>query len=288
MGETWTNEQIISDALGRGADVQIGARDNSWRLSRWRQFVGTYELPALPDPTFVVHIAGKPQIRTRLADGWSETSSIPGCATILPSGRPSGWLVDGELDVVTLSIASRDLQGVPAADQFRALRFAFSDPLGVALTRQILAEIYAPQDEARKVYVSTLVDALTAHMLRGPLAANGTPIPTSDFSAHRLHAVMNAVLAKPGDDHPIEAMAAMTGLTPSHFCRVFKRATNLTPHQFVMKARLERAQDLLATTDLSVAQIADQLGFASQSHLTRAFRGFTGATPGAWRQQSLA
>lgn len=288
MAETWTNEQIIADALGRGADVQIGARDNSWRLSRWRQFVGTYELPALPDPTFVVHIAGKPQVRTRLTSGWSETSSIPGCATILPSGRPSGWLVDGELDVVTLSIASDDLHGVPAADQFRALRFAFADPLGVALTRQILAELYAPQDDARKVYVSTLVDALTAHMLRGPLAANDTPIPTSEFSAHRLHAVMNAVLAKPGDDHPIEAMAATAGLTPSHFCRVFKRATNLTPHQFVMKARLERAQELLATTDLPVAQISDQLGFASQSHLTRAFRTFTGATPGAWRQRSLA
>ncbi|BEV01073.1 AraC family transcriptional regulator [Novosphingobium olei] len=287
MGESWTNEQIIADALGRGADVQIGARDNSWRLSRWRQFVGTYELPALPDPTFVVHIAGKPQVRTRLQDGWSETSSIPGCATILPSGRPSGWLVDGELDVVTLSIASRDLQGVPAADQFRALRFAFSDPLGVALTRQILAEIYAPQDDARKVYVSTLVDALTAHMLRGPLAANDTAIPTSEFSAHRLHGVMNTVLAQPGDDHPIEALAAIAGLTPSHFCRVFKRATNLTPHQFVMKARLERAQDLLVTTDLTIAQISDQLGFASQSHLTRAFRTFTGVTPAAWRQQSL-
>jgi AraC family transcriptional regulator len=284
MAETWTNEQIIADALGRGADVQIGARDNSWRLSRWRQFVGTYELPALPDPTFVVHIAGKPQVRTRLHEGWSETSSIPGCATILPSGRPSGWLVDGELDVVTLSIASRDLQGAPAAEQFRTLRFAFADPLGVALTRQILAELYAPQDDARKVYVSTLADALTAHMLRGPLAANDTAFPTSEFSAHRLHQVMNAVLARPGDEHPIEAMAAMAGLTPSHFCRVFKRATKFTPHQYVMKARIERAQDMLTCTDMTVSQISDEMGFASQSHFTRAFRGLTGSTPGAWRQ----
>ncbi|MCW1381590.1 AraC family transcriptional regulator [Novosphingobium sp. KCTC 2891] len=283
MAESWTNEQIIADALGRRADVQIGARDASWRLSRWRQFVGTYELPALPDPTFVVHIAGKPRVKTRLSHGWSETSSIPGCATIVPAGRPSGWLVDGELDVVTLSIASRDLERSSARDQFAAMRFAFSDPLGVALTRQVLAELYAPQTAERKVYVATLVDALKAHMLRGPFAANDTAFPVSEFSAHRIHHVMNAVQERPAEEHSIEAMAAQVGLTPSHFCRVFKRATSLTPHQYVMKARIERAQEMLATTELSMAQIAEAMGFGSQSHFARAFRNFTGTTPTMWR-----
>jgi AraC family transcriptional regulator len=58
----------------------------------------------------VVHIAGKPRVKTWDRDGWSEASSIPGCATIIPSGRPTGWLVDGELDVVTLSIAEDQLR----------------------------------------------------------------------------------------------------------------------------------------------------------------------------------
>lgn len=281
--QTWTNEAIISDALGRAADLEIGSTGEGWRLSRWRQFVGSYQLPALPDPTFVVHIAGKPQVRTWERDGWSETASIPGCATILPAGQPSGWLVDGELDVVTLSIRGDDLKGTAAQDQFQRLRFAFADPLGVALTRQILGELYAPQTPERQTYVTALAGALKAHMVRGPKNDGAVGIPTSEFAAYRLHHIMNGVRARPEADHSLEAMAAEAGLTPSHFCRVFKRATGVTPHAFVMRARLERAQDLLGTSDLSIAQIADALGFASQSHFTRAFRAHAGQTPSAWR-----
>ena len=78
-------------------------------------------------------------------------------------------------------------------------------------------------------------------------------------------------------------MAAQAGLTPSHFCRVFKRATGVTPHQYVMKARLDRARDLLGQSDLSIAQVAEMTGFTSQSHFTRAFRQYAGDTPSGWR-----
>ena len=94
-----TSEPIISDTLGRAPDVELGSEADGWRLCRWRQFVGSYDLPALPDPIFVVHIAGKPHVRTRQQGAWSEMSSTPGCATIVPAGQKTGWLVDGELDV---------------------------------------------------------------------------------------------------------------------------------------------------------------------------------------------
>lgn len=285
--ESWSNEQIISDVLGRSADIEIGCDHAGWRLSRWRQFVGAYNLPALPDPTFVVHIAGKPRVKTWDRDSWSEATSIPGCATIVPAGQETGWLVDGELDVVTLSIASRDLRSVPLRDQFKRLRFAFADPLGVALTRQILAELYAPQNPERTVYVTALTDALKAHMLRGPNSGPGTSFPTSDFAGYRIHHIMNSVLQKPEAEHSLEMMAADAGLTPSHFCRVFKKATGISPHQYVMKARLDRAQDLLSSSDLSIAAIAEAMGFTSQSHFTRAFRAYSGQTPSSWRARSI-
>jgi AraC family transcriptional regulator len=281
----WNGEAIIADALGRAPDMQLGSESDGWRLSRWRQFVGSYTLPALPDPIFVVHIAGKPNVRTWERDGWSETTSIPGCATIVPSGQPTGWLVDGELDVVTLSVASADLQNAPALDQFKRMRFAFSDPLGVALTRQVLGELYAPRSPERDVYVGALVNALKAHMLRGPIAANAAEIPTTAFSSYRLHHVMNAVLQHPEAQHSLEEMAAQAGVTPSHFCRIFRKATGVSPHQYVMKARLDRAQQLLAQSDAPLSSIADALGFTSQSHFTRAFRQFTGETPSDFRRR---
>ena len=283
----WNGEAIIADALGRAPDVQLGAESDGWRLSRWRQFVGSYTLPPLPDPIFVVHIAGKPTVRTWDRDGWSETSSFPGCATIVPAGQSTGWLVDGELDVVTLSLTATSLRDSSASERFKRMRFAFSDPLGVALTRQVLGELYAPTSPERDVYVGALVGALKAHMLRGPLSGAGD-IPIAAFSAHRLHHVMNAVLQHPEGDHSIETMAAQAGLTPSHFCRVFKKANAVTPHQYVLKARLDRAQQLLSQTETSIAQIADLLGFTSQSHFTRVFRQFTGRTPSDFRREDQA
>lgn len=284
QAKIWDNEAVIIDALGRAPDVQLGSTADGWKLCRWRQFVGSYSMPGLPDPIFTVHIAGKPRVKTWDRDGWSEVSSIPGCATIIPSGQPTGWLVDGELDVVTLSVSSEMLQTASALEQFRRMRFAFADPLGVALTRQVLAELYAPPSPEREVYVGALVNALKAHILRGPKASS-PDIPTSAFSAYRLHHIMNRILQNPEANHSLEELAAEAGITPSHFCRVFRKATGISPHQYVMKAKLDRAQQMLVQSDLAMATIADFLGFTSQSHFTRAFRQFAGQTPSDFRRR---
>lgn len=279
-----TGEDIISDCLGRAPDVQLGDAREGWRLSRWRQFVGSYRLPSLPDPIFVVHIAGKPQVRTWQRDSWSDAASIPGCATIVPAGQPTGWLVDGELDVVTLSMANAELRGAPAARQFEAMQFAFADPLGVALTRQVLAELYAPRDDGREAYLGALVGALRAHMLRGP---GHVQIPTADFSGYRLHKVLDAILEAPEAPHDIEALAALTGVSPSHFSRIFKQATGESPHRYVVKARIERAKELLLQSGSSVRQIAEATGFQTQAEFARAFRRETGEAATGFRQRRL-
>jgi AraC-like DNA-binding protein len=74
--------------------------------------------------------------------------------------------------------------------------------------------------------------------------------------------------------------AIITKMTHSLSLTSFLR---LSPHQYVIKARLDRAQELLAGSDLTIAQVADALGFTSQSHFTRAFRAHAGQTPSAWR-----
>ncbi len=253
MGESvkiLTNEAIISDTLQRAPDVELSSEEDGWRLCRWRQFVGTYTLPPLPQPMFTVHIAGKPHVKTWESGAWSAMSSTPGCATVVPLGQQTGWLVDGELDVVTLSICTTQLKTAAHPDQFKRMRFAFADPLGVALSRQVLAELYAPPAPERDVYVRALVNALKAHILRGSTTAGASDIPTAGFSAYRLHHIMNIVLQHPEGTYTLEEMAADAGVTPPHFCRVFRKATGMSPHQYVMKAKLERAQQMLAQSQL--------------------------------------
>lgn len=282
----WDNKDIIRGVLGRAPDVEMNSFGGGWSLCRWRQFVGRYSLPALPQPVFAVHVAGKPQVKTGDRDGWTEASSIPGCATIIPAGMPTDWLVDGELDAVTLSMPPDVLAGLPHADRFDKMRFAFADPLAVALTRQILSELYAPQTEERTAYIAAMANALKAHILSGP-PAHGNPVelPVSDFSAYRLHQIMNAVLADPAQEHSLEQMALVAGVTPSHFCRLFKKAMGISPHQYVMQARLDRAQQMLVQTNLNLATLSEMAGFTSQSHFSRAFRARFGMAPSDYRQQ---
>lgn len=169
--------------------------------------------------------------------------------------------------------------------RLREMMFAFVDPLGVALARQIVAELYSDDIDARQDYIKALVHALKGHMRDGLGACGKTGrIPTADFSAYRLHRVVNAIHATPEADHSIERMAAEAGIGASHFSHVFRQAFGLSPHQFVLKVRLERAAEMLLQSNMSIAMISEMLGFTSQSHFSRAFRGRYGTTPTEYRK----
>lgn len=81
-------------------------------------------------------------------------------------------------------------------------------------------------------------------------------------------------------------LANLAGLSLSHFARSFRRSVGLPPHSYVKQRRVARARQMLAATDLPVAEIALVLGFSDQSHFTRRFREVTGVPPGAYRFQN--
>jgi AraC family transcriptional regulator len=80
-----------------------------------------------------------------------------------------------------------------------------------------------------------------------------------------------------------DEIATALGLDPFTFGRGFKRATGMTPHQYIIRCRLRRAMRLLARDELTLADIAIEVGFSCQSHLTNQFRKHLGTTPGAFR-----
>lgn len=89
-------------------------------------------------------------------------------------------------------------------------------------------------------------------------------------------------------DRPVAELAGRCGLSRSHFIRAFKASMGLPPHHWLMRRRVERARELLARSDDSIAAIAASCGFADQSHLTRVFHAATGASPAAWRRRRKA
>lgn len=85
----------------------------------------------------------------------------------------------------------------------------------------------------------------------------------------------------------LETLAAIAGLSQSHYSRAFKASTGLAPYQWQLRARVVRAQALLMTTNCSLETIAEATGFADAVHFGRTFRKVTGATPAAWRSARL-
>ncbi len=81
----------------------------------------------------------------------------------------------------------------------------------------------------------------------------------------------------------VPALAAEAHLSPHHFIRRFKEAYGETPHQYVLTRRVERAQELLRNTDLSVSEICLDVGFQSLGSFSAAFRRVAGMTPTAYR-----
>jgi AraC-like DNA-binding protein len=86
-------------------------------------------------------------------------------------------------------------------------------------------------------------------------------------------------------DLSVEELASHLGISPSYFARSFRSSVGLAPHAYLMRRRLLRAQELLASTDLPLIDIALATGFADQSHFCRRFHQMMGMPPRTFRHQ---
>jgi transcriptional regulator of acetoin/glycerol metabolism/AraC-like DNA-binding protein len=103
------------------------------------------------------------------------------------------------------------------------------------------------------------------------------------LSAGTIRRVREYVDVHLGESINLGMLAAVAGLSVHHFAREFKQSAGVTPHHYLTQKRVERAQEMLARTDLSLSEVAYATGFSDQGHLARHFRHMLGTTPGAFR-----
>lgn len=139
------------------------------------------------------------------------------------------------------------------------------------------------------LYAESLVDALAAHFLRRFSAGrHSLREGNGGLSSYKLRRTIAYIKAHLAHELSLATLAAVAETSPAHFARLFKHATGLTPHQYVISCRMEETKRLLAETDEPLIDIGLQVGCADQSHFTALFHKHVGLTPKAYRDSSTS
>jgi AraC family transcriptional regulator len=134
-----------------------------------------------------------------------------------------------------------------------------------------------------RLYLESLTEALTINLLcryaegrsRHGHARGGLP-------PILLRRVLDYMEAHLGNEIGLKELANLVGLSTHHFGQAFRASTGIAPHRYLIERRINRARQLLLAGH-PIVDIAAEVGFASQSHLTSNFRKLVGTTPGRYR-----
>jgi AraC family transcriptional regulator len=231
----------------------------------------------------------------RAAGGFRATAHGKGGVCVLPSGQPfAARLGGGETECLAIYLDPA-LVARAASDAGRAARgfevvarSSPRDPVVSQVGMALLAEMEGDAPGGR-LYAESLANVLAVHLLRNYAGANeGARRFAGGLSGGRLRRVLSYIAENHDRELTLDELAGAATMSTFHFAREFKRATGETPHQHLLKFRVERAKALLAESQLPLAEVGLRTGFSHQSHFTRLFRRFTGTTPHTYRLMSRA
>ncbi len=216
-----------------------------------------------------------------------------GGMTVTPAGQSRHWCWNHSTDVLLLQLQPQLISQVAIASEIDinqielVNRFGIYDPQMEWISKSLLAEMQS-NGLAGRLYTESLINLLVIHLLRQHSAfGQSLKTDTRQFSPSRLKRVLEYIHDNLEQNLSLVDLATLANLSPSRFTRVFRQETGLSPHQYLIQARIERAKHLLRSgSEVSIGRIAHQVGFADQSHFTRHFKRIVGVTPKVILQDS--
>lgn len=214
----------------------------------------------------------------------------PGALCLIPQGSGSDWGIGGASRFVHLYLADdrlrhfmsetldREPNGLDLPDRtfFRAPEMAAA-----------MARLAGTCDEGDAIGAAEIVEELCAGLVTDPeLGGRGHRPLRGGLAPHVSRRVLEAMRADLRRTPSLDALAAIAGLSPFHFQRMFRVSHGASPAGHLEALRVEAAKRAMRA-GVGLAETADACGWSSQSHFTRAFRIATGTTPGRWRRAVL-
>ncbi len=251
---------------------------------------GEASVPGLQEYWAVVHRSESSDVAVKVAGRWQKARANPGDITIVPKEAPSEWYLDKPVEALQLyiqpAVIAQIMEQIIDIDPSRLEiidRLAVRDPLIQHIGLALLAELQTNAPLGH-LYAESLIQTLAMHLVRhhSTLWLPSLPI-TGGLSPQKLQHALDYINDHLDREVSLADLAAAVDLSPYHFTRLFKQSMGSAPHQYLIERRIEAAKRLLSTTQLSIAEIAYQVGLSSQSHLTTLFRKRVGMTPAAYR-----
>jgi AraC family transcriptional regulator len=166
-------------------------------------------------------------------------------------------------------------------------RRKFADSRLGALVTAVHAEMVAGFPSGR-LFLDSIEQAMAVALVSGQ-AVRHRPVRISrgGLGPARLRRITDLVHSRLEDELGLDELAQSVGLSTAHFARMFRKSTGETPHQFVLRQRLERAKAMLRAPDARILDVAVACGFKTQQHFAQVFRDVCGASPTRYRQDFL-
>ncbi|HTD04426.1 AraC family transcriptional regulator [Undibacterium sp.] len=270
----------MHNAIATGpAKMQVGVR-----LQRLP--AGKVSLAPQTRHLLAIHVGAPVRASCRLAGQLQQRLQMPGDIDIVPAGFAGEWEDEAPCSVLTVSLTpalmaatAARMQLDPAQHQIRP-QLQLRDKRIEHIAWALKAEADAGHSSGA-LYLESLGTALAVHLL-GPGTPTGSAagVSSRQLPARQWQQVIAYIEAHLDADLSLAQLAAVAGLSVSHFKLLFKQSAGISAHQYVMRRRVEYAKELILRGRDQMSQIALQSGFAHQSHMARCMRQVLGVRPG--------
>lgn len=264
---------------------------NEFQVSLLTDPPGLVEVPAHEDARVSIHVGPPVEVTCHRAGHYHRGTSVHGDIHIIPAATPSTWEVKGKDTFLTLRVSPAllnrvaeelelDPDGIEIRNRFQ-VRDTQLENIGWVLNEEMKLGYPCGQLYYDSLAVAVATRLICYHSSKSVEMKR----PNKRLSDRRLRQVFDYIEDNIAENISLGDLAAVVGLSVSHFKVLFREAVGLSPHQYLIRRRVERAKNLLGEGKLSICQIATESGFAHQSHLARHMHRVLGVAPKALQKQ---
>jgi AraC family transcriptional regulator len=269
------------------------ARRESWdgiKLTHYRFRTGEIPEHNSPEHLIALSLKGPCNGEIRTSSGFQTRARSKGNICVVPAGQSYSARLEGESEHLAMFLDPSLVLRAASESRMRLSSrvevvesCAPNDPVISGVGMALLAELESERLGGR-LYAESLANVLAVHLLRHyTTSVQHDQRVVGGMSGRKLQLVLSFIDANYDRDLSLAELASVAGMSTFHFSREFKKTTGKTPHQYLMRFRVERAKLLLAQSEMPLIEVGLRSGFSHQSHFTRLFHRLTGTTPQAYR-----